>query len=144
MGYLNIARSEPMAVEFQGKIYVMGGKDFQGNVVSEIEIFPASVTSVEDQINPGDFVLDQNYPNPFNPVTTIKYSLPEASFTQVIVYNSIGEETIKLVNEIKAPGNYTVKWNGETSSGNIAPSGVYFYKLITKNNTIVKKMTLLK
>ena len=144
MGYLNIARSEPMAVEFQGKIYVMGGKDFQGNVVSEIEIFPASVTSVEDQINPGDFVLDQNYPNPFNPVTTIKYSLPEASFTQVIVYNSIGEETIKLVNEIKSPGNYTVKWNGETSSGNIAPSGVYFYKLITKNNTIVKKMTLLK
>ena len=88
---------------------------------------------------PLQFFLQQNYPNPFNPVTTINYSLPQAEWVTVRIYNVLGSEVATLVDEQKYPGNYQVAWNGEGFS-----SGVYFYKMVTGASTLVKKMVLIK
>lgn len=88
---------------------------------------------------PVDFVLKQNYPNPFNPTTTIGFSIPQFSFVTLKVYNLLGQELVTLVNEQKSPGNYKVEWNA-----NGLPSGMYFYRLTTKDFTQTKKMLLLK
>ena len=91
------------------------------------------------------FSLSQNYPNPFNPSTTIKFSIPEASFVTLNVYDVLGRELRNLVNENLNSGQYTV--NFEASN---LPSGVYFYKLNSvsnQNNKIINKtrsMILLK
>ncbi len=87
--------------------------------------------------------LEQNYPNPFNPTTTIKYSLPagrqEFQTVQVKVYDILGREVATLVNQKQKPGNYEIEWNG-----NDKPSGVYYYRLTTFDNSITKKMMLVK
>jgi hypothetical protein len=89
---------------------------------------------------PKSFALFQNYPNPFNPVTNIKFSLPEASFTKLIIYDELGREITTLVNEKQNAGTYEVDWDGSSY-----PSGVYFYKLIANEEIIeTKKMILLK
>lgn len=88
---------------------------------------------------PEVFDLAQNYPNPFNPATKIDYSIAEAGNVQLIVFNSIGEEIAKVVNEVQQPGRYTVHFNASALS-----SGVYFYKLITGDFISIKKMVLLK
>ena len=90
-------------------------------------------------VNPASFHLAQNYPNPFNPVTTIKYSVPTTSDISLVVYDILGREIQKLVNEEKLPGNYTVQFDGTGLS-----SGIYFYTLTTGNFVESKKMTLMK
>ncbi len=85
------------------------------------------------------YSLQQNYPNPFNPTTTIRYSLPEASNIQLKVYNNIGQEVAKLVDEFKSSGDHSIKWDAASFS-----SGVYFYQLFVSDQVLTKKMVLIK
>jgi hypothetical protein len=78
---------------------------------------------------PQKYALSQNYPNPFNPTTHIRYELPEESRVQLIVYDILGREVIRLVDEQKAAGYLEVQWDARTSAGTTASSGVYFCRL---------------
>ncbi|MCC7431818.1 hypothetical protein IT568_13330, partial [bacterium] len=50
-----------------------------------------------------------------------------------------------LVNENRAAGNgQEIVWDATDNAGNLVSSGVYFYKVETKNFSDVKKMTFLK
>jgi hypothetical protein len=42
------------------------------------------------------------------------------------------------------PGAYTETWNGLSNAGTPVSSGVYFYKLVTKDFSKTRKMVLLK
>ncbi|RJQ59206.1 MAG: T9SS C-terminal target domain-containing protein [Stygiobacter sp.] len=94
-----------------------------------------------------NFSLHQNYPNPFNPTTTIKYFIPAVetrrgeSLQNVLlkVYDTLGDEVTTLVDAVKAPGNYEVKFDGSNLS-----SGVYFYRLQAGQFNETKKFVLLK
>ena len=104
-------------------------------------------TSIDGEKSPGipeDFDLSQNYPNPFNPVTTIRYALPRQAKVRLIIYNLLGQEVARLVDHGQEAGFYSVRWNGRTSGGSVAASGIYFYLLIAGDFVDTKKMMLLK
>jgi len=86
-----------------------------------------------------EFELSRNYPNPFNPSTTIKFSLPTTSSVKLSVFNILGEEVQIIVNETKEAGIYTINFNASELN-----SGIYFYKLETRNFLLVKKMSLIR
>jgi hypothetical protein len=88
--------------------------------------------------------LAQNYPNPFNPSTTIKYSIQERAHVSLKIYNVAGQLVKTLVNGEMKPGAYAAQWHGRSDAGNPVSSGVYFYKLVTKDFTATKKMILIK
>jgi len=88
---------------------------------------------------PTDYALHQNFPNPYNPTTTITYSLPIKSYVELVVYNTLGESVMQLVNEEKDAGNYEVKFDATS-----LPSGIYFYRLQSGSFVDTKKMILLK
>ncbi len=88
---------------------------------------------------PVKFDLAQNFPNPFNPSTIINYSIAKESPVKLIIYSSIGEEVLTLVNEFKQPGNYSFNFDANSLS-----SGVYFYKLTAGDFVSTKKMLFLK
>jgi hypothetical protein len=89
--------------------------------------------------------LAQNYPNPFNPTTTIKYTIKEQAHVSLRVYNVAGQLVRTLVDEVQKPDAVApITWNGMNNAGQQVSSGVYFYKLVTKNFTQTKKMVLLK
>ena len=88
---------------------------------------------------PKEFALFDNYPNPFNPTTTIEYSIPEASFVELKIYDILGGEVASLVKENKPSGKHSVKF----SASNL-PSGIYFYRIVSGNFTATKKLILLK
>jgi Secretion system C-terminal sorting domain len=99
-----------------------------------------TVTDVgENPSNPTEFRLYDNYPNPFNPSTTIRYSIPEASFTTIKIYDALGNEVSSLVNETKNAGTYEVEFNATDLS-----SGIYYYTLQAGSFNQTKKMILIK
>jgi len=99
------------------------------------------ITGTEEtaELIPLEFELSQNYPNPFNPTTTIGFSLPEASDVRIEVYNILGQRVGVLLDEFRDAGYHSVIWD----AGNV-PSGVYFYRIITRDFVDSRKMRLLK
>ncbi|NLI15741.1 MAG: T9SS type A sorting domain-containing protein [candidate division Zixibacteria bacterium] len=93
---------------------------------------------------PTEFVLEQNYPNPFNPVTQISFELPSAGLITIEVYNILGQSIKTLISEYKNAGRYSIIWDGTNEAGQAVLSGVYFYRLTTKEQSITKRMMLLK
>ena len=84
---------------------------------------------------PKIFMLEQNYPNPFNPTTNFHFTIDILQLTTLRVYDILGREVATLVNEVKQPGEYTVRWDARqvpTGRDGLA-SGVYFYHLEVKN-----------
>ena len=94
---------------------------------------------VEVRSVPKEFSLDQNYPNPFNPATRISYSLPDANFVTLKIYDMLGSEVVTLVNENKTAGKFEVEFDASKLS-----SGTYVYKLVAGNYQITKKMQFVK
>jgi hypothetical protein len=91
------------------------------------------------------YSLSQNYPNPFNPQTAIQFTVKEQAPVSLKIYNAAGQLVKTLVDDVRTPGVvHTIEWNGRNNSGQSVSSGVYFYKLVTKNFTQTKKMVLLK
>jgi hypothetical protein len=88
---------------------------------------------------PTEYELGQNYPNPFNPSTLISFTLPEAGYTSLIVYNSLGQEVAELVNNQLEAGSHQYNFDAKNLT-----SGIYFYKLESENFVQVRKMMLLK
>ena len=89
--------------------------------------------------------LSQNNPNPFNARTVISFALPKSAFVKLEVYNTLGQKVRTLIETGMKPGNHSVIWNGEDSSGREVSSGTYFCCLKTGENTLkVRKMLLLK
>jgi immune inhibitor A len=93
---------------------------------------------------PSSFELGQNFPNPFNPETRIRFDLPKRSHAVLTVYNVLGEKVDELVNSELPAGTHEFAWKPEFGSGQSRPSGVYFYRLVTDEIALTRKMLLIK
>jgi hypothetical protein len=103
-----------------------GKFEYQGNV--EVNVSSAAT-----------FALAQNFPNPFNPTTNIQYSIPNAQFVSLKVYDMLGKEIATLVNSMQEAGEKHVQFNASKLS-----SGVYFYTLTSGNFMATKKLLLMR
>lgn len=88
---------------------------------------------------PVNYFLHQNYPNPFNPVTTIEFYLPHSSFVTLKIFDSLGKEVVKLINESKSIGHHRIQFDASDLS-----SGIYFYRIESEGKFLTKQMLLLK
>jgi hypothetical protein len=93
------------------------------------------VTNIKEEkkVEFDGYQLLKNYPNPFNPSTIISYILPEQSNVKIIVYNTLGEEIITLLEKTLNKGEHKIVWNGIDKNNISVPSGVYFISLIANN-----------
>jgi len=114
---------------------------------SEFTLYATFDPEFQPKIIPVDFKLKQNYPNPFNPVTTIEFGVPdfaENKVTRLKIYNLLGQEIATLIDGRLTSGYHKITWDGSNSTGRKVASGVYFYRLISGDKTLVKKMVLIR
>ena len=98
----------------------------------------------EKSTRPSVFALYPNYPNPFNPSTTIPYQLPRAMKVSIVLYNTLGQKVIALVDKCKEAGYHRMEWDGTDAANNSVSSGVYFCRMTTEAGAFTKTMVLLK
>jgi len=136
-------------VSGNNRIHIAWANTFNG----EQDVYYGYITPVvgnvkedENTTLPKEVALLQNYPNPFNPVTKIEYSIPKTAKVEIVVFDILGREVAKLVNELKQAGKHEAIFDGS-----IYASGIYFYriailsdKLKTESIIQTRKMLLMK
>ena len=95
--------------------------------------------NIDENGLPTRYWLSQNYPNPFNPETTIDFQTDADSHVNISVFDINGNLVQELVNESIESGSHQVKFSGHS-----IPSGIYFYKMTTKEFADIRKMTFIQ
>ncbi|MGH7595096.1 MAG: Kelch repeat-containing protein [bacterium] len=123
-------------------IFIIGGGPVQGfgvsNVNSGFVVSPTTAVRGEAKA-PQDFALYQNYPNPFNPSTMIRFVVPSHGPVTLKIFNALGNEIATLVNGKIEAGAHETLWQ----AGQV-PAGIYFYRLQTQNQSLTRKLIIIK
>ena len=94
---------------------------------------------------PSALHLDQNYPNPFNNTTVIGFDLPKSVDVSIIIYDLLGEEVIRLINNKKYERGYnTITWTGLDKNNNLITAGIYIMQIRMGTHEKHKKLIFLK
>lgn len=118
---------------------INSGKNLSGEW-SQTWYFTTGIrTNIEPLHIKNKYTLSQNYPNPFNPSTQIQFTLAEASYVTIQIFNSLGHQVMELLNEQKPAGMHELVLDGSQLS-----SGLYYYTLRTPSYSETKKMLLVK
>lgn len=103
--------------------------------LGNVDVSPATL--------PGRIELAQNVPNPFRGSTRIDFVLPGAGSVEVDVYDVAGRRIATLFRGTMDAGPHTVSWNGRTSAGVAAATGVYRYVVKSSAGRMSRHMLLL-
>jgi hypothetical protein len=119
----------------------MASESMLGCYINGVLYGDTTLTGIENISTeiPSSYSLGQNYPNPFNPMCNVQFSMCNSGNVKIIVYNVQGREVQTLVNERLSAGTYEVKFDGS-----MLTSGVYFYRMVTKDYSETKRMLMIK
>jgi len=97
----------------------------------------------ESDLEPSEFYLSPNYPNPFREKTKIKYCVAQTTRVKLTVFDSAGNEIVKLVDEEMNPGTYEVVFQSAVGDKQLA-NGNYHYLLEAGDYRSKMEMELIK
>jgi len=122
------------------------GDDYGYSSIYAYLINPGPTTTVDPTLPPMPWAeLQQNYPNPFNPSTAIRFSLREEAPVSLEIFNIRGQLVKSLCrNQLFPAGNSELVWNGLDENSSSVASGVYYYRLLSGNRVVSKRMVLSK
>ena len=89
----------------------------------------------------GAFALLGNHPNPFNPATNILFETLDGGPASLTIYD-LGGRRLFGTRFDAAPGRSSIRWNGRDDEGRGAASGVYIYRLGTREGSATGRMML--
>jgi len=96
-------------------------------------------TNYDEMTTTTAFQLYQNQPNPFKKATHIRFTLPEAGWAKLTIYDLSGQVLKAYDQQFSEGFNQVTVERSELPSG-----GVLFYQLETLGHTATKKMILLQ
>jgi hypothetical protein len=122
--------------------YLVTASDVAGNESDAAAVL--TTTHVADVL-PARTALLGAAPNPFNPATVIRYDLTQAGSATLRIYDPAGRLVRTLCDAAPRPaGRHEATWDGRTSSGGLAPTGVYCCRLTVGDYVGTVRLTLVK
>ncbi len=120
--------------------YVLTGSGLTDIFLAKFDI----TTTADDESLLPEHIYSFNYPNPFNPRTTIVFTLSAPGETRLDIYNVRGQRIKNLLHDFKEPGEHRIGWDGRDERGDSVASGVYFYRIVSGDKHIQRKIILIK
>jgi hypothetical protein len=93
---------------------------------------------------PTETAVSPSSPNPFRDTARIQYQLPESGAVAIDVYDVAGRHVVSLLDEEMPAGYHEAVWNGTNNAGAQVPTGVYFYKVRLDEETLLRKVILVR
>ncbi|MFA6233940.1 MAG: hypothetical protein WC824_07100 [Bacteroidota bacterium] len=88
---------------------------------------------------PSAFTLEQNFPNPFNPSTTLVFGMQQSGFITLDILDARGKLISTVAEGFHEAGRHRVEFDASS-----LPSGVYFGRLWSGTQSVIRAMTLLR
>ena len=104
------------------------GRDAANAAVSVVTAMP---TGVEPAKLPAVTAFAAPSPNPFRESSQLSFSLAKAGPVTLAIYSVDGRRVRSLVNGVREPGEYHVRWDGRSGDGRPVGAGVYYVRLST-------------
>jgi flagellar hook assembly protein FlgD len=83
-------------------------------------------------------------PNPFCSMTALRYTLDVSSTVRVRIYNQAGR-VVRVISEgERAPGRYTLTWDGRDFAGRMLANGVYVAEIAVNRAVYARRLVLIK
>ena len=110
---------------------------------------PGKTGIAVNTVSPYAFALAQNYPNPFNihrgvNQTQIRFTLDQRKDVEIAVFNIKGQLVKRVFSGNMDQGLHELKWDGRDLTGNIVPSGTYFYRLEAGGQSLTKRLVIIR
>ena len=83
-------------------------------------------------------------PNPFRVSSTIEFSLVRAGLVDLSVYSVDGRHLRTLARGNLSAGPHRFPWDGKSAGGHRVPAGVYFVRLISPEEPVVRRLVFFR
>jgi len=110
----------------------------QGAIINGVKFGTITDVKEKESVIPTKFKVEA-FPNPFNSTITLKLSLPYSGFTELSIYNILGQKINTIWEAYKPSGKYNIKYYADNLS-----SGVYLVLLKQNQLFSEQKIILLK
>lgn len=114
----------------------VGDVDYSG----WLTISPAGI----DGRDTGRGLVTAVYPNPFFSRVNIKLSISEGQVPVSVDVFDITGRLVRKLDEFGAPGEFRAAWDGSDSGGNPVASGIYFFAVTSRSETLTRKVILVR
>jgi len=98
---------------------------------------PSPKNTFSNEIENDGFSLSQNSPNPFTNSSMIAFYLPETGYAEIKVYDMLSREVATVLSSKLSSGSHSVRLDGSKLQ-----AGIYFYKLMSNNQSLTKTMII--
>jgi hypothetical protein len=84
------------------------------------------------------------YPNPFNSSTNLSFNLPDMMRVNIRIFNMLGKLIYKADQKTFSKGTHNIQWEATDYNGHKLPTGIYFAILSFSEQSITRKLLLVK
>lgn len=137
-------RSGETVADAGGRVHIESLTTYRDPYRSRVQ-FARRSSEVGDEEAPETIFSLEAAPNPFNPKTEIRFNLDQNSSVNLYVFDLGGRRVRTLHTGIVLDaGEHLIEWKGQNDRGETVASGVYFLSLSTANQSLSRKLVLLK
>jgi flagellar hook assembly protein FlgD len=113
------------------------------NVARSIKI-NSDITSVEEESSNISSVNTSAFPNPMTETITLDITVQTPSLVTVEVFSAQGALVAVIARDVEASSTLSLNWDGTDLQGAALPSGAYFYKVRTANETATGSLQIIR
>jgi hypothetical protein len=88
--------------------------------------------------------LDQNFFNPRQQPLGMDVRVDQPGEVKIMVFNIVGEEVAKVMDQYEGIGNYRAFWDGHNKSNALVGNAVYFIVIQQPSGQMIRKVIVLK